>query len=429
MWTSLFFCLRLQHKYAIHINFRRSVVQHFIRKMPKRKCILNPELQKKYPYIQKTISDSDVRCGLCQGTFNIGTSGKSEIERHIISDKHKKALTAASKTRTLTNFFPSKFDRKIAACEGVWAYHVVKANHSFASSDCASKIFRTCFEMRKFHCARSKCESIAINVLAPYSTNVIKAELEKCQFVCVSVDASNHGNVKLMPVVVRYFQPTIGVRVKMLQMSSEKGETSLIIENLIKKTTDAYQLNDKLVGFCGDNCATNFGSRERRGESNVYFRLKRWRPELIGVGCAAHIVHNALKSACDTMPFDVECIVVKIYSEFYIYTARVESLKAWCDEIENVEYSKLLGYAKTRFLALGPAINSILKVYEALQSYFLNLKRCPTIIKDFFENPFSKMWMYFIKSQVRSLISAMANCRLEYLLIFNSFFFQFACTG
>lgn len=221
-----------------------------------------------------------------------------------------------------------------------------------------------------------------------------------CNFVCVSVDASNHGNIKLVPVVVRYFKPTVGVEVKMLGMSAEKGESSLIIEALIKKTTEEYQLNDKLTGFCGDNCPTNFGSRQRGGHRNVFFRLKQWKPNLIGIGCAAHIVHNALKSACNTMPFDVGCIVVKIYSEFYIHTKRVESLKEWCDQLDGVEYSKLLGYAHTRFIALGPAIDSILKVFEALQCYFLNLGRCPTIIKTFFENPLSKLMLFFVKSHV-----------------------------
>lgn len=381
-----------------------------------RKCVLNADLQKKYPFVKRTISESDVRCEICMATFNIGSSGKSEIDRHVESLKHKKALNAVSKTRPVSTFFSSKFDSKLAACEGVWAYHVIKANHSFASSDCASKLFRTCFELQKFHCARTKCEAIAVNVFAPFSSQQIKKDLEMCNFVCVSVDSSNHGNIKLMPVVVRYFKPMVGIEVKMLKISTEKGESSTIIKTLIKTTAEEYEFNEKLTGFCGDNCPTNFGSRERGGHGNVFFRLKQWKPNVIGIGCAAHIVHNALRSACDTMPFDVECIVVKIYSEFYIHTKRVESLKEWCDQLEGVEYSKLLGYAHTRFLALGPAIGSILKVFDALQCYFLDLRRCPTTIKIFFENPLSKLMLFFVKSQV-SLFG-----RINYFLYYSFFY-------
>lgn len=72
---------------------------------------------------------------------------------------------------------------------------------------------------------------------------------------------------------------------------------------------------------------------------------------LIGVGCGAHIVHNAVKSAADCLPFDIECITVKICSYFYICTVHVETLKEFCENAE-VEYQKLLAYVKTRWLSL-----------------------------------------------------------------------------
>lgn len=350
----------------------------------------------------KNKTPSDVHCILCNSDFNIGNGDKSDIEKHIKTTKHKNVLQAASKTHAVTNFFPSTADHKKSANEGVWAYHTIKANQSFASSDCASKLFRTCFELPKFHCARTKCEAIVVDVLAPHARDVLKNELSERRFVSVSTDASNHGNIKMMPVVVRYFIPTVGVRVKMLEFKSTKGETSEIIASLIKSTAEKNEISDKIVGFCGDNCPTNFGSCERGGQNNVFFRLKQWKPSIIGVGCAVHIVHNALKYACDHLPIDIECVVVKVYSEFYINTVRVEALKSLCDSIEGIQYSKLLGYAKTRFLALGPAIGSILNVFQPLKEYFLSSRRCPTIIRTFFESPCAKLWLLFIKDQVKS---------------------------
>lgn len=241
---------------------------------PKRKCTFNEDLKKKYPFLKTTISQSDVRCDVCGGTFNIGGSGNYEIGRHVDSPKNKKALTATSQTRHVTQFFPSSTDYHISACEGVWAYHVIKANHSFRSSDCSSKIIRTCFNISKFHCARTKCEAIAVNVFAPFSTDQTRTDLGNSHYVCLSVDASNHGAVKLMPVVVRFFNPTVGVKVKMLEITSEKGETSEIIENLIQTTAEAYKIKEKVVAFCGDNCPTNFGSRERGGQRNVFFSIE-----------------------------------------------------------------------------------------------------------------------------------------------------------
>lgn len=365
---------------------------------PRGKCVLNEQLSKSFPFLKKTKSDSDVRCSICGADFSISNAGKKDIEKHCETKKHIDKLKAASFSHPLTNFLKSSTDYTTARMEGVWTYHIIQSNHSFKSSDCASKLIRTCFAIKPFHCARTKCE--AVNVFAPYAVETLKKDLSERNFISISFDESNRGNVKLMPLVVRYFIPTVGVCVKMLDLSSEKGGTSEIIANMIIATATNKEISDKVVAFCGDNCSTNFGSRQRGGQNNIFYRLKQWRPSLIGIGCAAHIVHNALKSACEELPLDIEYIVVKIYAQFYRSTVQVEALRTLCEGTDGVDFTKLLGYAKTRFLALGPAIGSIVKLFEPLKEYFLQLRRCPPILKTFFESPFAKLWLLFIKEQV-----------------------------
>lgn len=366
---------------------------------PRRHCILNATLQKEFPFLRTTEIKSDVYCDICSSKFSIGAGGRSDIKRHVEAGKHQLAVNARASTPKVTTYFSSSSDLTTAAREGVYAYHVAKTNHSFNPCDCESKIFRKCFEMKTFYCGRTKCHAIVTNVFAPYIIEEIKSDLLNANHLTVTTDASNHGNIKLMPVLARFFIPTSGIRVKILEFSSQKGETSQIIANLIMKTADEFQIKNKIVAFCGDNAAANFGSVQRGGQNNAYYHLKQWKKSLIGIGCAAHIAHNALKFACDAMPIDVECIVVKIYAHFYIYTVRIEELKELCSEMDDVEYKKLLGYAKTRFLAMAPAIGRILNLFEALKLYFLNLKGESTI-KTFFRNPSSKLWLIFIKEQV-----------------------------
>lgn len=204
----------------------------------------------------------------------------------------------------------------------------------------------------------------------------------------------------MFPILVRYFHQSDGVKVRIIDFSSEKGSTSEILFDLLENSLTAYSIKEKLVAYCGDNENTNFGGLNRGGQNNVFHRLKAINPEIIGIGCGAHIVHNTLKAACDGMPFDVELIVVKIYSHFYMYTVRVTKLKDFCDSVEE-RYQKLLGYSKTRFLALLPAIESILRIYESLKEYFLNTVNSPLVLKNFFRDPISKIWLLFLKDQVR----------------------------
>lgn len=365
------------------------------------KCIFNDDLAKKFPIIVKVKdkTSSDVKCTMCNSEFNIANGGKSEIERHLTSVKHVRAQQAKSFAQPMTSFL-ARVDYTAAAQEGTWAYHVIKANNSFLSTDCTTTLFRECFGLKNFHSARTKTEAIVTNVLAPLGENMIKEELLNSHFITLTTDASNRGNVKLMPVIARYFMPTVGVRVKMLDFCSIKNETSETIANLLMKTAEQNGIVDKFVGFCADNCPTNFGSAERGGENNVFYKLKQWKPSMIGVGCAAHVAHNAVKYSSSRLPMKIENVVVKIYKHFHINTVRVEALKSLCEAFEEIEYIQLLGYAQTRFLALGPAISRILTLFVPLKEYFSKLTNCSKTIRTFFDSPLSKLLLLFVRDQV-----------------------------
>jgi hypothetical protein len=95
---------------------------------------------------------------------------------------------------------------------------------------------------------------------------------------------------------------------------------------------------------------------------------------------------------------DVEHIVTKIYSYFYLYTVRVETLKNICEEAE-MQYKRMLGYSKTRWLALSPAVERILQMYSPLKYYFLSQEKCPAVLHAFFSNECSELWLKFVHVQ------------------------------
>lgn len=380
--------------------------------MPKRKCTFNESLQAKYPFIKQVNTPSGVRCEKCRTEFSVSHSGAGDIEQHLKSEKHKTADRAAASSSSMLNFFkksdvPTSKDLDIAAAEGVWAYHTIQENHSFRSNDCATKLIQSCFD-QKFRCARTKTEAIVVNVLARTAIKELKDDLGKsnCITILTDADASNHGNKKIYPILVRFFQPYEGVQVKILDLQDQRGETSDIIVNYVVQVLTNHSLAAKVVAFCGDNANVNFGGAARRGSNNVLVKLQSsLEKTLIGIGCGAHIIHNAIKSAADGLPVDYECIIVKIYSFFYIYTVRVEALKEFCAETET-EYQKMLGYSKTRWLALMPAVERVLKMYQPLKNYFLSIEKCPQILKNFFEDPTSELWLYFLHAQSASFHQA-----------------------
>lgn len=125
------------------------------------------------------------------------------------------------------------------------------------------------------------------NILAPISIDQIKSDM--CSVSCVTIysDCSNHGNIKLCPILARYFIPTQGVHIKILEISELSGESSEIISTYMHKTLDKYGIKDKLLAICADNTNCNFEGAARRGRNNVFYKMQEsLGKNLIGVNCS-----------------------------------------------------------------------------------------------------------------------------------------------
>ena len=378
----------------------------------RRLCTFTDDLKNEFTFIKRTKLDSNVQCDICNSIFTIGSGGKSDIKRHISTEKHKRALLAVASSKKITSSFRSREfgskEKELAIAEAVFSFHTIHHNQTFRSMDCTSKLIRAFFEP-KFTCARTKTEAIIKNVLAPYTIDELLKTLKNVKFISIFTDASNHKETKLFPSIIRFFDHKKGVQIKLLDFVSLPGEKSDMIANSIIDILKKNGIENKVAAVCADNANVNFGGLLRNGTNNVYYKLKNeLKIPIIGVGCAAHIIHNTIQSAADQLPLDVEGIVIKIYSHFYIFTIRVELLKEFCDNAE-VEYTRLLGYSKTRWLALMPAIERVLKLYSPLKSYFLSMENCPKILKTFFEDDKSKAWLYFMHNQAATFHSAVTS--------------------
>lgn len=248
-------------------------------------------------------------------------------------------------------------------------------------------------------CGHTKVEAIVNGVLGPYSVKSISNQTNCVSFIGISTDASNHNSVKMFPVLIQYFDfKKGGMQIKLVDICSTDNETSETVTDLLCSVLEKLHLTQKCISFSGDNCNTNFGGINRAGQNNIFNRLKsKMNENLIGIGCPAHIINNAVQTSCDILPIDVESIVLKLFNHFNIYTVRVATLKEFCAFVDT-NYQQLLYHSKTRWLSLFPAIERVLKMFQALKSYFLSENNPPFIIKSFFQNSFSEAYLYFVHS-------------------------------
>lgn len=121
---------------------------------------------------------------------------------------------------------------------------------------------------------------------------------------------------------------------------------------------------------------------------------------MVGIGCPAHIMHNYVQTAADILSFDIVTIVVKIFNHFsIIYTVRTERLKEFCDFVGQ-NYYAILNHSKTHWLPLFPAIERILKMFEALKSFFLSEEKAPKTILNLFTESMGEIYLLFLHSQL-----------------------------
>ena len=378
--------------------------------MSKRKNSFRDEFEKEFKNIKRSLKGVHfAHCNVCDCEINLEAIGKTAISAHNDTQKHKKCARMINSNQSMENFCtkpsqPTTTDYKAAAAEGTWAYHTVKHQQSFNSNDCTSQLFKAIFPdsvvAKKFTSARTKIASIITGVLAPFAQQKVLSDLGTQPF-SISVDASNHNEVKLFPLVIRFFSAKAGINVRLLDLRSMPGETSEQIMNFIVSTVEENDLDlQQLTSFCADNAPVNFGGSNQGGKNNVFYHLSERKTCLIPVGCPAHILHNAAEKGAECLTVDIETIVLKIGSHFKSQTGRTHSLKQFCEQL-NTNYSTLPTHTPTRWLTLDAVLERMIELWKPLQAHFLLLKRPPRILENFFKSETSLVIVTFLHSTLQ----------------------------
>lgn len=374
----------------------------------KRKCIFSNVLRKEFPHLRAAEKASTVLCTICHASFSIGSGGRTAIKEHEQTTKHNQAVSAPSNSNPVTSFFRpaatvDKTAEELAVQEGTFAFHALKHNHSFRSMDCTSTLQRK-FSNIKFSCSRTKCEAIITKVLAPWAMAEVREDLQKSPFIALLVDASNHGGKKFYPVCARYVKvgPTghFSVENKLLEFVEIYGETSDILSEVILKISREFTLEEKIIALSADNTNTNFGGLKRSGKRNVFTKLKSdLGREILGIGCNAHMIHNAGHTAMAVIPVDVETLLIKVFSYFHTYTVRIERFKDICTLVGQ-KHREFLGYGHVRWLSMLPALDRILLLFKPLKDFLLEEQCCPVPLRRILQDPTLELWLLFVQSSM-----------------------------
>jgi hypothetical protein len=106
---------------------------------------------------------------------------------------------------------------------------------------------------------------IVLSVLILFACSELQSNIQKSNFVSVMTGASNHKDIKIFPVLIRYFEPSLGVEIKVLEFKSLPGERAEVISEFLTEYVSSVNARDKTICVCADNTNCNFGGASRRG--------------------------------------------------------------------------------------------------------------------------------------------------------------------
>lgn len=122
------------------------------------------------------------------------------------------------------------------------------------------------FVNKKVACARTKTEAIVIKVFYPWMIQELKIELFTTGFVSISFDTSNHKSIKLLPLIVWYYDPY--------------DEHEPVKNKILYEIMEKFELLYKTVALSADHTNTfsfHISSLEVCTETKQWMSTQGWK--------------------------------------------------------------------------------------------------------------------------------------------------------
>ena len=129
---------------------------------------------------------------------------------------------------------------------------------------------------------------------------------------------------------------------------------------------------DKCVSLCVDNTSVNVGQY-----NSVIMEARKKDSNIVLMGCACHIAPNAAKKATNAFSkiicFISEELLKDIYFHFDYSSKRKNLFAEFCNFCDQ-DYRKILKFHSVHWLGIAICIESVIKLFPSLKSFFLSLK-------------------------------------------------------
>ncbi|KAG0438055.1 hypothetical protein HPB47_017163, partial [Ixodes persulcatus] len=297
-------------------------------------------------------------------------------KKHIQNDKKKRnaegVLTKDFMVQGTLDFHKNaaslSLRENVTRAETLFALSMVANSLPYTWADVATLTYPHMFPdsqiAKGFQCCRKKISYIISDGLGPYSKEKVVQELVQPEvFYSIMIDETPvpEAKVQQLDVLARYYSVnTQNVVVEQLQ-SFHLGHATA--DELFCCVEDALNELPKKNMVCFFSDGTHVMKSLKR-------KLKaELSPDMIDIGeCSLHKVHNAFSAGLDSFCSELESIVTDVHHYFKYATRHADMKELQCKlGLPQLEF---LRHVNSRWLTLLLSIERVLKLYDALKTFF-----------------------------------------------------------
>ncbi|XP_050710711.1 zinc finger protein 862-like [Eriocheir sinensis] len=327
------------------------------------------------------------------------------LERHNLTEKHKKNMNASNQHKKVTNYFqPSvsaSFEKQVVASELKMCAFIAEHNLPVSVMDhLPGFIANVCPDSKiasAVKCGRTKASAILGNVMGDAFLSEIVARLKDTKFSLIIDESTDLSTQKHLVLIARFYdlevQKTCDHFLSLLEVTdcTAQGIFSSIVQFF-----DRHLIPMKnVIGFASDNASVMMGEK-----GGVMALLRKENPSLFVQGCVCHSIALCASNACGELPNRVEELARNIHTYIMNSPKRFTEYEEF-QKFTEAPLHRILHPSFTRWLSLEEVVKRVLEQWPTLKLYFTSaaledkMASASAILQEL-HNPVIKMYFSFL---------------------------------
>ena len=214
--------------------------------------------------------------------------------------------------------------------------------------------------------ANAKAAAEYATILADLEIKATVQGIQEAGCYGLAVDEGTDVSIsKVLALSVRYVCMDAGSIInRSLGLVELAGGTSDDVHSAILSKLAELGLSDvPLVGFSSDGASVMVGAT-----NGVATKLKATYPFMVATHCAAHRLNLAARKISSPPSDNVEDLATRLFGYFSRSSTRISNLGTTAERLD-VKFLRLARPADTRWLSLGEAVKTIVRMYPALVAF------------------------------------------------------------